>query len=182
MPAIRRRTGIRRKRTVGRRPAAKTASKRNKAARSGRKPWLFRTGAKHEQTRRARSEKRSRCKHREKHRGRRRKRSDRIDGLLRQQRHFILEKLVGQSDRDAALAAGYTEPMASNTKQKIWARPGVREEYDRLKGAIIEVFTQLARQRTSASPNAGASKEIGLDSTSSHDELQLEASGLRRQG
>jgi hypothetical protein len=120
-----------------------------------------------EQTRRKRSEKGSRCKHRGKHRRRRRKRSDRINGLLRQQRHFILEKLVGQSDKAAAIAAGYTEPMAANTKQKIWARPGVREEYERLKGAIIEVFTQLARQRTLESPATTARKEIALNSTSS---------------
>lgn len=138
----------------------------------GRKRLNLRTGGKQAKSRYARSDTRPRSEHREKHRRRRRKRSDGWNlfeeprQINRQQRHFILEKLVGQSDKAAALAAGYTEQMAANTKQKIWARPGVREEYERLKGAIVEVFTQLARQRTQGAPDAGARKETAVASDS----------------
>lgn len=62
------------------------------------------------------------------------------EDLSRQQRHFILEKLVGQNDMEAALAAGYALSTARNTKQKIWARPGVRAEFERLKSLIFEGF------------------------------------------
>jgi hypothetical protein len=89
-------------------------------------------------------------------------------GLLRRQRHFILEKLVGRSDKDAALAAGYSLWIATNTKQKIWAKPGVRVEYERLKAEIIEVYYDRLRgaiNGTSASPDAGVRKELPLDST-----------------
>jgi len=95
------------------------------------------------------------------------KKADR--GLLRRQRHFILEKLVGKSDKDAALAAGYSLWIATNTKQKIWAKPGVREEYERLKSDIVEIYYDRLRSAingTSASLATGARKEVPLDSTS----------------
>ena len=75
---------------------------------------------------------------------------NRVGELLRRQRHFILEKLVGQTDKDAAIAAGYSMWIATNTKQKIWARPGVREEYERLYGMILKVFTEAARDQLAA--------------------------------
>jgi len=49
------------------------------------------------------------------------------DELSRRQRTFLLEKLVGLNDRDAALAAGYSPRVAENTKQKIWAKPVSRK-------------------------------------------------------
>jgi hypothetical protein len=59
----------------------------------------------------------------------------RSDEITRLQRTFLLEKLVGLNDKDAALAAGYSLSVAENTKQKIWAKPGIKEEFDRLKAA-----------------------------------------------
>jgi phage terminase small subunit len=53
--------------------------------------------------------------------------------VTRRERTFLLEKLVGLSDRQAALAAGYSLSMANNTKQKIWSRPGVPQEFERLR-------------------------------------------------
>src|SRR5580704_2464266 len=60
------------------------------------------------------------------------KRSDLRNGLTRRQRTFILEKLVGLNDKDAALAAGYSLSVAENTKQRIW-KPRVRSEWERMK-------------------------------------------------
>lgn len=60
------------------------------------------------------------------------KRSDLRNGLTRRQRTFILEKLVGLNDRDAALCAGYSLSVAENTKQRIW-KPQVRAEWERLR-------------------------------------------------
>jgi hypothetical protein len=60
------------------------------------------------------------------------KRSDLQNGLTRRQRTFILEKLVGLNDKDAALAAGYSLSVAENTKQRIW-KPSVRAEWERLR-------------------------------------------------
>lgn len=60
------------------------------------------------------------------------KRSELRNGLTRRQRTFILEKLVGLNDKDAALAAGYSLSVAENTKQRIW-KPRVRAERDRLR-------------------------------------------------
>jgi hypothetical protein len=60
------------------------------------------------------------------------KRSDLQNGLTRRQRTFILEKLVGLNDKDAALAAGYSLSVAENTKQRIW-KPQVRAEWERLR-------------------------------------------------
>jgi hypothetical protein len=60
------------------------------------------------------------------------KRSELRNGLTRRQRVFVLEKLAGLNDRDAALAAGYSLSVAENTKQKIW-KPRVIEEFTRVK-------------------------------------------------
>jgi len=73
-----------------------------------------------------------------------RKSGKRTDGLLRRQRHFILEKLIGQTDKTAAIAAGYSVSTAENTKQKIWARAGVRAEFKRLRGIMIETICSCA--------------------------------------
>ena len=59
-----------------------------------------------------------------------------MNGLSREERTFILEKLVGLNDKDAAIAAGFTLSMAENTKQKIWSRLAVRREFDRLAQAL----------------------------------------------
>jgi len=69
------------------------------------------------------------------------KRSDLLNGLTRRQRTFILEKLVGLNDKDAALSAGYSLSVAENTKQRIW-EPRVRAEWQRLR---FEVAGQIAR-------------------------------------
>jgi hypothetical protein len=60
------------------------------------------------------------------------KRLDLRNGLTRRQRTFILEKLVGLNDKDAALAAGYSLSVAENTKQRVW-KPRVRAEWERLR-------------------------------------------------
>jgi hypothetical protein len=65
------------------------------------------------------------------------KRSELRNGLTARQRVFILEKLVGLSDKDAALAAGYSLSVAENTKQRIW-KPRVREEFERLRLSKID--------------------------------------------
>jgi len=59
-----------------------------------------------------------------------------LNGLTRDERTFILEKLVGLNDKGAAIAAGFTLSMAENTKQKIWSRPGLGREFERLAGAL----------------------------------------------
>jgi hypothetical protein len=63
------------------------------------------------------------------------KRSDLRNGLTRRQRIFLLEKLVGLSDKDAALAAGYSLSVSENTKQRIW-KPRVRNEWERLRSVV----------------------------------------------
>src|SRR5215472_17040262 len=63
------------------------------------------------------------------------KRSDLRNGLTRRQRTFILEKLVGLNDKDAALVAGYSLSVAENTKQRIW-KPPVRAEWERLQREV----------------------------------------------
>jgi hypothetical protein len=60
------------------------------------------------------------------------KRSELRNGLTCRQRMFILEKLVGRSDKDAALSAGYSLSVAENTKQRIW-KPPVRAEFEQLR-------------------------------------------------
>lgn len=71
---------------------------------------------------------------------------DLLNGLSRRERTFVLEKIVGRNDKDAALAAGYSLSMAENTKQKVW-KPRVRAEFQRLQEAfVLEVRkTLLAR-------------------------------------
>jgi len=47
---------------------------------------------------------------------------------------FIHHKILyGMNDKDAAIAAGYAPSVAENTLQKIWAKPGVKAEFERLK-------------------------------------------------
>lgn len=72
------------------------------------------------------------------------KRSDLRNGLTRRQRAFILEKLVGLNDKDAALAAGYSLSVAENTKQRIW-KPRVRAEWERLR---YNVGTRILQENT----------------------------------
>jgi phage terminase small subunit len=61
---------------------------------------------------------------------------DLLNGLSRRERTFVLEKLLGMKDLDAALCSGYSRSMARNTKQKIW-KPHVQAEFQRL----TEIFT-----------------------------------------
>ena len=71
---------------------------------------------------------------------------DLLQGLTRRQRHFILEKIVGMNDKDAALLAGYSLGIARNTKRKIWT-PGVRAEFARLSEKFqMEVRLALLKQ------------------------------------
>jgi phage terminase small subunit len=65
--------------------------------------------------------------------------SGRPRGLSRRQRAFIREKVLGLNDKDAALAAGYSLSVAENTKQKIWAKPQVSTEFERLLETILNV-------------------------------------------
>ena len=58
--------------------------------------------------------------------------------LTRRHRAFLSGKIVGLSDREAALDAGYSFSMAENTKVKIWAKPHVQAEFERLKFARQE--------------------------------------------
>jgi phage terminase small subunit len=81
----------------------------------------------------------------------------RSEGLLRRQRHFILEKLIGQSDKAAALAAGYSLSTAENTKQKIWVRPGVHAEFERLKRAMMESLVKTMSSKSAAVDSATVS-------------------------
>jgi Terminase small subunit len=46
------------------------------------------------------------------------------NGLTDRQRRFILEKIAGLNDKDAALAAGYSLSVAENTKQRVWKNFG----------------------------------------------------------
>jgi phage terminase small subunit len=63
------------------------------------------------------------------------KRSELRNGLTRRQRVFVLEKLAGLNDRNAALAAGYSLSVAENTKQRIW-KLRVRVEFERIRNSI----------------------------------------------
>ena len=72
----------------------------------------------------------------------RRRRSDLLNGLTRRQRHFIVEKLLGFCDKDAALLAGYSLSVAENTKQRLWKEP-VRAQFERLRANLS---TQLRSQ------------------------------------
>jgi hypothetical protein len=57
------------------------------------------------------------------------------NGLTDLQRLFLLGKLEGLNDKDAALAAGYSLSVSENTKQRIW-KPKVRQEFARLTALI----------------------------------------------
>jgi phage terminase small subunit len=61
-----------------------------------------------------------------------RKKAIRISGLTRKQHAFLREKVLGMNDKEAALAAGYSLSVAENTKQKLWAKPEMRWEFERL--------------------------------------------------
>jgi hypothetical protein len=60
------------------------------------------------------------------------RRSELRNGLTDMQRLFLFGKLSGLNDKEAALAAGYSESVAENTKQRIW-KPRVRAEFERLQ-------------------------------------------------
>jgi hypothetical protein len=68
------------------------------------------------------------------------KTSDLRNGLTRRQRTFVLEKLVGLNDKDAALSAGYSLSVAENTKQRIW-KPRVRAEWERLRWELTAMLS-----------------------------------------
>jgi len=69
-----------------------------------------------------------------------------LNGLTRRQRTFILEKLMGMNDKDAALLVGYTLTVSENTKQKIW-KPYVRAEFTRLSEKFqMKVHLALLRK------------------------------------
>jgi phage terminase small subunit len=65
-------------------------------------------------------------------RSRRPRKTVRIRGLTRKQHAFLREKVFGLNDKEAALAAGYSLSVAENTKQKIWAQPEIRSQFERL--------------------------------------------------
>jgi hypothetical protein len=71
------------------------------------------------------------------------KRSILRNGLTDRELIFILEKLVGLNDKNAALAAGYSLSVAENTKQRIWNRR-VIEEFKRL---ATELEARMGRKR-----------------------------------
>jgi len=52
--------------------------------------------------------------------------------LTPRQRGFVVGKLEGKTDRQAALDAGYAPSTAENTKQKIMSRPEVRQAFQEL--------------------------------------------------
>ena len=63
--------------------------------------------------------------------GRKRSESS-LASLTNRQRNFLVGKLDGKSDRQAALDAGYAASVANNTKQKIMSRPEVRQAFQEL--------------------------------------------------
>jgi hypothetical protein len=63
------------------------------------------------------------------------RRSELRNGLTDMQRLFLLGKLSGLNDKDAALAAGYSLSVAQNTKQRIW-KSRVRAEFERLQRGL----------------------------------------------
>jgi hypothetical protein len=68
---------------------------------------------------------------------------DLLNGLSRLQRTFVLEKIMGANDKNAALAAGYSLSVAENTKEKVW-KPKVRAEFQRLTEVfVLEVHQAL---------------------------------------
>ena len=71
------------------------------------------------------------------------KKADGPRQLHLRQRVFVYEKLFGQNDKQAALAAGYSLSIAENTKQKIWSKPAVRNEFDRLTAQFTVTLTNI---------------------------------------
>jgi hypothetical protein len=57
------------------------------------------------------------------------------------QRSFLREKILGSNDKEAALAAGYFLSVAENTKQKIWTKPTVQSEFERLRERFYNAAT-----------------------------------------
>jgi hypothetical protein len=79
-----------------------------------------------------------------------RAKSDRPPDLSRRQLAFVHHKILYEmNDKDAALAAGYAFSVAENTLQKIWAKPGVRAEFERLK----KRFLAVAQRQEAMTPN-----------------------------
>ncbi|HXM92960.1 MAG TPA: hypothetical protein VOA64_01710 [Candidatus Dormibacteraeota bacterium] len=74
---------------------------------------------------------------------------DLLNGLSRRQRTFILEKMIGMNDKDAALAAGYSLSVAENTKQKVW-KPKLRAEFQRLRARFELQIREAFLQRSEA--------------------------------
>lgn len=70
------------------------------------------------------------------------RRSELLNRLTRRQRHFVLEKLLGHCDKDAALLAGYSLSVAENTKQRVW-KPIVRAEFERLQSEPASSLKRL---------------------------------------
>ena len=71
---------------------------------------------------------------------RRRKKAVRIHDITVRQHAFLREKILGMSDKDAALAAGYAPSVASdNTKHKLWTQE-VTAEFERLKVVHMEAW------------------------------------------
>jgi phage terminase small subunit len=48
------------------------------------------------------------------------------------QKKFIEGIVEGKSDRQAALAAGYTDAYANHTAEKLWSRPQIQSYYEKL--------------------------------------------------
>jgi hypothetical protein len=71
------------------------------------------------------------------------------NGLTDMQRLFLLGKLEGLNDKDAALAAGYSLSVSENTKQRIW-KPKVREEFARLTSIVGLSRAESSGLRSSA--------------------------------
>jgi len=88
----------------------------------------------------------------------------RINGLSRRQHAFLREKILGMSDKDAALAAGYSPSVAENTKQKIWT-PQVTAEFERLKVVYMEAWRAfLAEIDAAATRTAAPAQNSGENS------------------
>jgi len=66
------------------------------------------------------------------------------------QRVFLIEKVLGSNDRDAALIVGDSLSIAENAKQALWSKPGMREEVELLKARIdpinSDAVLELARK------------------------------------
>ncbi len=67
------------------------------------------------------------------------------------QRAFSHEKILGSNDKEAALAAGYSPSVEENTKQKIWEKRSVHDEFERLKQRFWGCCVQYATTETANS-------------------------------